>query len=132
MLDWFVLLTPLLLLPIVLLFVFVGCEFTIPPLPPSFGQPGDIPVPGDYFKEGVARAAVYRPSTGVWEIFKDDIFQFTGSSTTPATLPIPFPVPRMAGDVPVPGDYGAGYTELGVFRPSSAGASAQWFIFDAV
>ncbi len=128
MLDWFVLLTPLLLLPIVLLFVFVGCEFTVQGLTPPFGQPGDIPVPGDYYNEGVARAAVYRPSTGVWEIFKGDIFQ----STTSETRPIPFPIPRMDGDVPVPGDYGAGHTELGVFRPSTAGVSAKWFIFDPV
>eukprot|EP01084_Bolivina_argentea_P117494 208660_1 len=32
------------------------------------GSNGDIPVPGDYFGEGIPRVAVWRPSNGNWYI----------------------------------------------------------------
>ena len=74
----------------------------------SFGQPGDIPVVGDYDGDGVADLSVYRPSTGEW-IVKDQRTVVFGQ----------------AGDIPAPGDYdGLGRTEMAVFRPSTG----QWII----
>ena len=40
---------------------FVGNQFIV-----QFGEPNDIPVPGDYNGDGRADLAVYRPSTGQW------------------------------------------------------------------
>lgn len=119
MIDWFVLLTPLLLLPIFLLFVFVGCQFQPKGLV-IFGQSGDIPVPGDYFDEGFARAAFWRPGDGKWHIFLADIF-----TADPAHLPpnVDDAIPPLTaivqpGDIPVPGDYlGKGYTQPAIVQP---------------
>ena len=125
MIDWYVFLAPLLLLPIVLLFVFVGCTFHVPGIPSPFGQSGDIPVPGDYLGEGVTRAALFRPSTGQWFIFLGDIFAYEQDPSgfpEPPFLTLPF---GNKGDIPVPGDYtGKGITNMAVFRP----ADGTWHI----
>ena len=119
MIDLYVLLAPLLLLPIMLLFVFVGCTFHVAGIPSPFGQSGDIPVPGDYLGEGVARAAIFRPSTAEWFIFLGDIFAYENDPSgfpEPPFLTLPF---GSSGDIPVPGDYlGQGRTNMAVFRPS--------------
>jgi hypothetical protein len=79
----------------------------------SFGQAGDVPVPGDYDGDGRADLAVFRPSTAQWVILPSG----TGQAT--------FGQFGLATDVPVPGDYdGDGRTDVAVFRPSSA----QWWI----
>ena len=64
----------------------------------TFGQAGDIPVPGDYTGVGFDELAVYRPSTGQF------LVQVPG--TTPTTKMIP--IPGIGGgtpNVPVPGAY---------------------------
>jgi hypothetical protein len=122
MTDSFVLLAPLILLPIVLLFAFVGCTFTVPGLNPLpiFGQPGDIPVQGDYDGDGITEAALFRPPNW-WQIWKGNIFDGQGA------LKFSFIFDgQQAGDIPVPGDYGSGHTEPAYFRPSDA----SWHIYD--
>ena len=123
MIDWFVVLTPLLLLPIFLLFVFVGCQFQVAGTG-RFGQPGDIPVPGAYFGQGVARAAVFRPGDGTWHTIHEDIF-------TASTLSEEVTSFGKSGDQPIPGDYdGSGPLQpnaqfkRAVFRP----ADQTWHI----
>jgi len=138
MIDWFVLLTPLLLLPVVMLFVFVGCAQVKPvALFFPFGRPGDIPVPGDYFAEGVTRAAFFRPSDATWHIFKGDLLALQANPTSipdPASLVVSFTY-GLPGDIPVPGDYFEdGFPRPAFFR--SGGLSDQvpgeWHIGERV
>ncbi len=72
-----------------------------------YGVAEDIPVPGDYERDGVINIAVWRPSNGVWYILRPDL------STRSEQV-------GQQGDVPVPGDYdGDGMTDLAVWRPSN-------------
>lgn len=138
MIDWFVLLTPLLLMPIFLLFVFVGCA-KVQTVALPFGRPNDIPVPGNYIGEQVARAAFFRPVTpqgpspkAEWHIARFDIFAYQNdpSSVTPDVTVVKF---GEQNDIPVPGDYdGVGPMQPNaqirpaVFRP----ATRKWIIAD--
>ena len=63
----------------------------------TFGQAGDIPVPGDYTGVGFDELAVYRPSTGQF------LVQVPGT-TTPDVISIPG-IGGGTPDVPVPGNY---------------------------
>ena len=45
-----------------------GMWFVRGQAPVQLGDPGDIPVPGDYNGDGKMDIAVYRPSTGVWYV----------------------------------------------------------------
>ncbi len=128
MIDWFVLLTPLLLLPVVLLFVFVGCSFHVPGIV-TFGLSGDIPVPGDYIGEGITRAAIFRPTNGTWHTIRGNIFT-NDASTLPPEDSITF---GQNFDIPVPGDYfGDGVTRAAFFRSSDGTwhIAEKWHIGD--
>ncbi len=82
------------------------------------GLQGDIPVPADYFGDGVTHAALYRPSTGQWFIRPLGASQFGDPHATVITF-------GQAGDIPVPADYnGDGVTDLALYRPSTG----QWLI----
>lgn len=71
-----------------------------------WGQAGDVPVPGDYDKDGFTDAAVFR--NGNWYIRR--------SSDSGATI-VQFGLP---GDKPVQGDYdGDGFCDIAVYRPSN-------------
>ena len=83
------------------------------------GTRGDIPVPADYFNEGLQRIAVWRPSNGNWYI-KGKGFANWGASQGNLAIQC-----GTNGDVPVPGDYyGDGKIRLAVWRPSNG----MWYI----
>jgi fibronectin type 3 domain-containing protein len=83
-------------------------DFTI-----NFGQPGDVPLWGDWNRSGRDRLGVFRQ--GNW--FLDTNGQ-TGWQAGDTSLNF-----GIASDVPTPGDWlGTGETELGVFR------NGTWFL----
>lgn len=83
----------------------------------AWGQPGDVPVTGDFDGDHIADLVVYRPSTGAW-LMRLSTRQFSAFSTVTVYW-------GQAGDVPMPGDYdGDGITDLAVFRPSTG----VWYI----
>jgi hypothetical protein len=106
MIDWFVWLTPLLLLPVLLLLAFVGCQFHVTGLVPAFGQQGDIPVPGDYFATGSTHVVFFHPADGSWNFFGADIFDsfIVDHPERFDSFVITFTFGQ-PGDIPVPGDY---------------------------
>ena len=76
----------------------------------QWGTLGDIPVPGDYDRDGHADLTVWRPSTGVWYIL-------TSRSGYTTAVGIQF---GQLGDVPLAADFnGDGWLDLAVFRPST-------------
>ncbi len=87
----------------------------------NFGQPGDIPVVGDWNGDGIKDAGVFRPSTGQFIIKRLTINFPAGVSQT---LTINF---GLNGDLPVAGDWdNNGVETVGVFRPSTG----QFFLTD--
>jgi hypothetical protein len=86
------------------------------------GTSGDIPVPGDYLGDGIARQAVFRPSDGKfyikrennksWHASKGNFVVYAGAS----------------GSVtPVPADYyGEGKLRIAIYRRS--GKYGYWYI----
>ncbi len=95
--------------------------------PFSFGDPGDVPLLGDWDCDGFAAPGVFRPSTGmVYVAHGPGIGRAMGD----------------AGDVPVVGDFdGDGCDTVSLYRPSeqrfyifdslaqSAGVASRWFVF---
>jgi len=88
-----------------------------------FGQPGDLPVVGDWTGEGPTRVGVFRPSTATWyfDINGNGILDNCNKNIIDACTKS-F---GLAGDLPVVGDWtGTGKTKLGVFRPGTG----QWLL----
>ncbi|MEA3503264.1 MAG: peptidase C1, partial [Actinomycetota bacterium] len=85
----------------------------------AFGDPGDVPIAGDWDGDGVDTIGVYRPSTRMVYLLNDlghaapDIsFFYSGAA---------------AGDKIVAGDWdGDGGDSVGVFRPSTG----TWYLRD--
>ena len=79
----------------------------------TFGQLGDIPVPGDYDGDGSADAAIFRPAQGRWRI--------RGLSNI---------IHGNERDIPVPGDYDSdGDTDMAVFRSRTWDGKCRWFVY---
>lgn len=86
--------------------------FGKPSIPPFvFGQPGDIPIVGDWDGDGVDTVGVYRPAVAT--------FYLRNSNTSgPADIIAPF---GSTGDMPLAGDWDAnGVDTIGVYRPSTS------------
>jgi hypothetical protein len=78
----------------------------------------------DFDGVGLSERAVYRPATGQWYAFDPA----TGHGH-PLNGGNPIAPPGLTGGIPAPGDYdGVGFTELGLFFPSTA----QWYVYNQV
>ncbi len=86
-----------------------------------FGQPGDLPVVGDWTGIGQTRIGVFRPSTATWYF---DI-NGNGSLDSCKRADVCTKAFGLPGDLPVVGDWnGNGKDKMGVFRPSTG----QWIL----
>jgi hypothetical protein len=86
--DAYLLLTPIVLLPLVYLLVFVGCAYLVglgdvpphkdeppppPPAPATLGGPGDVVVSGRYY-DAAFRPVVYTPAAHTWKSYGGRVF----------------------------------------------------------
>ncbi len=75
-----------------------------------FGEPGDLPVYGDWDCDGISTAGMYRPSTGFVYLRDED-------STGSADLEYFF---GLSGDIPIAGDFdGDGCDTVSIYRPTT-------------
>lgn len=85
----------------------------------SFGDPGDIPVTGNFAGNGTQTVGVFRPATGVW-------YLRTVAGGGAADMRVRFGSP---GDIPVTGDWtGTGRDTIGVFRPTTG----TWYLSNSL
>lgn len=88
-----------------------------------FGQPGDLPVVGDWTGKGQPRVGVFRPSTATWYFDMNgdgDLDSCTKNKIDACTKSF-----GASGDLPVVGDWkGNGKTRIGVYSPSTG----QWLL----
>ena len=76
------------------------------------GVAGDMPITGDWNGNGLTKVGVYRPANGLFVLDWDGDGLFTGADKA-----YNLGVGRVAGDVPVVGDWnGDGRSEVGLFR----------------
>ncbi|MEE8368205.1 MAG: VCBS repeat-containing protein [Thermoanaerobaculia bacterium] len=109
----------------------------------TFGQMGDVPIPGDYDGDGVTDLAIYRPSKRLWIVKDQKRFKFGKSGSIPVAADydgngktdIAVWNPKTGkwlvrrggkarfgrmGDIPVPGDYdGDGAADFAVYDPAT-------------
>ena len=79
-----------------------------------FGKSGDVPVAGDWNKNGVPDYGVFRPSNGNWYL------ETTKTGIVNTTFHF-----GKSGDIPVTGDWNSdGASDAGVFRPSNG----NWYL----
>ena len=77
----------------------------------SLGQAGDLPIAGDWTGDGARKFGLYRPSTGLFLLDKNNNGAFDSGVDAALTFA------PATGDVPVVGDWtGSGVERVGVFR----------------
>ncbi len=83
-----------------------------PELKVKFGLPGDIPILGNWSRDGQCTIGIFRPG---------ECNFYLSSSNAPDGAITVFPCSfAQAGDIPVAGDWtGKGYDSVGVYRPSN-------------
>ncbi len=82
----------------------------------QWGQPGDLPIVGDFDGDGHADVTVFRPSTGAWYL------RLSSQAFDPSGVVVHW---GQLGDVPIPADYDHdGITDIAVYRP----ATGTWHI----
>jgi hypothetical protein len=85
-----------------------------------YGEPGDLPVVGDWTGEGRARIGVFRPGTGEWHFDINGDGDLAGCNLNSCSRFF-----GGSGDLPVVGDWtGEGKTKIGVFRPGTG----EWLL----
>ena len=88
----------------------------------SFGQPGDIPVTGNWDGDSRTDIGVFRFGTFHLALLKG----IGGHTFLQELAPIPF---GQAGDLPVAGDWnGDGTDDVGVFRPGAIGGTGKFML----
>ncbi len=90
-----------------------------------FGQPGDLPVAGNWDGGAKSQIGVFRPGTGEWFLDRNGNRQWDGCVADGCHA---F---GQTGDLPVAGDWiGGGFAQIGVFRNGSwyldANGNGQW------
>ncbi len=78
-----------------------------------FGQPGDIPIVGDWTGDGKSKIGVYRPSTGLFALDVNGNLSFDGGVDRTGKF-------GTGGDTPIIGDWtGSGIFRVGTFNNGS-------------
>ncbi|MCS6925425.1 MAG: malectin domain-containing carbohydrate-binding protein [Candidatus Binatia bacterium] len=90
--------------------VFDGCADDACAGP--FGEPGDLPVVGNWIDRASVTLGVFTPGTGTWRLDTNGNGVFDGCGVDRCLGPL-----GQSGDLPVVGDWtGAGTARIGVFR----------------